>query len=153
MNRSYGSPMALRRAVTERLRRLAQPHGPWLGVTFHIGRIELVANTGTYLDSPYHRFVLVPADGPRIDAPTFGGSTWTIAPCSCTPAGAGTGAPRIRRGRRPAHTVLLRAGVPVLEHLCNLDRLPGTGFTLHAAPIAIRGLGTFPVRAYAVLPD
>jgi kynurenine formamidase len=54
---------------------------------------------------------------------------------------------------RPAHTVVLRAGVPVLEHLCNLDRLPGAGFKLHAAPIAIRGLGTFPVRAYAVLPD
>ncbi len=29
------------------------------GTTFHIGRIELVANTGTYVDSPFHRF----ADG------------------------------------------------------------------------------------------
>ena len=27
--------------------------------TFHIGKIEMVANTGTYLDSPFHRF----ADG------------------------------------------------------------------------------------------
>src|SRR5262249_56050714 len=26
------------------------------GVTFQIGRISLVANTGTYLDSPWHRY-------------------------------------------------------------------------------------------------
>lgn len=26
------------------------------GTEFHIGRIDMVANTGTYLDSPYHRF-------------------------------------------------------------------------------------------------
>src|SRR5436190_14110421 len=29
------------------------------GVEFHIGRVEMVANTGTYLDSPFHRY----ADG------------------------------------------------------------------------------------------
>ncbi len=29
------------------------------GTEFHIGKIELVANTGTYVDSPFHRF----ADG------------------------------------------------------------------------------------------
>src|SRR5690606_42006693 len=26
------------------------------GTEFHIGRIEMVANTGTYLDTPFHRF-------------------------------------------------------------------------------------------------
>ncbi|HYY56039.1 MAG TPA: hypothetical protein VE842_01850, partial [Pyrinomonadaceae bacterium] len=26
------------------------------GTEFHIGRIEMVANTGTYIDSPYHRY-------------------------------------------------------------------------------------------------
>ena len=26
------------------------------GVEFHIGRIDMVANTGTYLDSPFHRY-------------------------------------------------------------------------------------------------
>jgi kynurenine formamidase len=26
------------------------------GTEFHIGRIDMVANTGTYLDSPFHRF-------------------------------------------------------------------------------------------------
>jgi kynurenine formamidase len=29
------------------------------GVEFHIGKVEMVANTGTYLDSPFHRY----ADG------------------------------------------------------------------------------------------
>ena len=29
------------------------------GTTFHIGKIEMVANTGTYIDSPFHRY----ADG------------------------------------------------------------------------------------------
>jgi kynurenine formamidase len=29
------------------------------GVEFHIGKIEMVANTGTYIDSPFHRY----ADG------------------------------------------------------------------------------------------
>ena len=26
------------------------------GTRFHIGKIEMVANTGTYVDSPFHRF-------------------------------------------------------------------------------------------------
>src|SRR5882672_3118895 len=26
------------------------------GTEFHIGKIEMVANTGTYLDSPFHRY-------------------------------------------------------------------------------------------------
>jgi kynurenine formamidase len=53
---------------------------------------------------------------------------------------------------RPAHTALLAAGIPVLEHLTGLAALPVTGFTLHAAPLPVRGLGTVAVRAYAVLP-
>jgi arylformamidase len=53
---------------------------------------------------------------------------------------------------RPAHTILLGAGIPVCEHLTRLDALTsGTG-RLHAAPIAWRGGATFPVRAYVVLP-
>lgn len=54
-------------------------------------------------------------------------------------------------GTRPAHSALLAAGIPVVEHLTNLDRLPPDGFRFHAAPVAVRGMGTFPVRAYAVL--
>ncbi|MGW5049607.1 cyclase family protein [Actinokineospora sp. NPDC004072] len=54
---------------------------------------------------------------------------------------------------RPTHTALLAAGVPVVEHLRGLDRLPATGFRFHAAPVAMVGMGTFPVRAYALLTD
>jgi kynurenine formamidase len=54
---------------------------------------------------------------------------------------------------RPAHTLLLAAGIPVLEHLTGLDALPVEGFALHAAPLPVRGLGTVPVRAYAVVPE
>jgi arylformamidase len=49
---------------------------------------------------------------------------------------------------RPAHTILLGAGIPVCEHLTNLAALPPQGGRLHAVPIAWRGGATFPVRAY-----
>jgi len=52
---------------------------------------------------------------------------------------------------RPAHTILLRAGIPLVEHLCNLDALPERGFRFSAAPAPIRRMGSFPVRAYARL--
>ncbi|WP_149084489.1 MULTISPECIES: cyclase family protein [Microbacterium] len=55
-------------------------------------------------------------------------------------------------GERPAHTILLAAGVHVVEHLTALDRLPARGARFTAAPPAIRGFGTFPVRAFATLP-
>jgi kynurenine formamidase len=56
-------------------------------------------------------------------------------------------------GARPAHTTLLAAGIPVVEHLRGLDELPPRGFRLHAAPLAIDGMGTFPIRAYALLDE
>ena len=52
---------------------------------------------------------------------------------------------------RPAHTRLLRAGIPVCEHLTNLKALPPSGTRLHAVPIAWVGGATFPVRAYAIV--
>ncbi len=52
---------------------------------------------------------------------------------------------------RPAHTGLLAAGIPIVEHLCHLDSLPPTGFQFHAAPAAVEEFGTFTVRAYAVV--
>jgi arylformamidase len=55
-------------------------------------------------------------------------------------------------GERPAHSILLDAGIPVLEHLTGLADLPVNGARLHAAPPRVRDFGTFPVRAYAVLP-
>lgn len=55
--------------------------------------------------------------------------------------------------RRPAHTILLRAGVPIVENLTSLDRLVGRRFRFHAAPIPIRSGSAVPVRAYAVLSE
>jgi arylformamidase len=52
---------------------------------------------------------------------------------------------------RPAHTILLGAGIPVCEHMTNLAALPAAGGRLHAVPIAWRGGATFPVRAYVQL--
>lgn len=53
--------------------------------------------------------------------------------------------------RRPAHTTLLAAGVPICEHMTNLSVLPKEGGYIHAAPIAWVGGATFPVRAYVLV--
>lgn len=56
------------------------------------------------------------------------------------------------RGRtRPVHTILLGAEILIVEHLCNLEQLPESGYTFTAVPPKIKGAGTFPVRAYAQL--
>jgi arylformamidase len=58
----------------------------------------------------------------------------------------------IADGERPAHTVLLAAGIPVIEHLTGLEQLPPAGAFFTAVPLRIQGLGTVPVRAFARLP-
>ena len=177
------------------------------GVTFQIGRICMVANTGTYVDAPFHRFadgidlagldldnlagrpgVVVdqPGTGERaIGAEAFAGSELAGVAVLVrtgwdrhweTPQ-YGEGHPFLTRAaadllvqagaaivgidslniddtddpQRPVHTALLGAGIPIVEHLCNLDTLPREGFRFHAAPVKVRGFGTFPVRAYAEL--
>ena len=55
-------------------------------------------------------------------------------------------------GERPAHTLLLAAGIPIVEHLTGLENLPPTGARFTAAPPRIAAFGTFPVRAYAAAP-
>lgn len=53
---------------------------------------------------------------------------------------------------RPAHTILLHAGIPIVEHLRGLDQLPpGREFRFFAVPPAIEGGTSFPVRAFASL--
>ncbi|MEZ5354297.1 MAG: cyclase family protein [Bryobacteraceae bacterium] len=59
----------------------------------------------------------------------------------------------IEESARPAHTILLGAGTPICEHMTNLAALPDEGAILHAVPIAWRGGASFPVRAYAILPE
>ena len=53
--------------------------------------------------------------------------------------------------RRSAHSTLLGADIPIVEHLCGLGRLPEAGFRFFAVPVKVLGLGTFPVRAFAVI--
>lgn len=52
---------------------------------------------------------------------------------------------------RPVHTTLLRAGVPIVEHLTGLAGLPRDGFTFTAVPPKVEGMGTFTVRAHALV--
>jgi kynurenine formamidase len=54
-------------------------------------------------------------------------------------------------GRRPAHSILLGAGIPVVEHLRGLEQLPDAGFRFFAVPVKVKGFGTFPVRAFAIV--
>ncbi len=177
------------------------------GTTFQIARIEMVANTGTYVDAPFHRFaggsdvgslplarvadlegVLVEAGSGRAVGPErFEGlaiagkavlirTRWDIhwrtprygeghpfvtraaaeALAEAGPAVVGIDSFNIddtADGSRPAHTLLLAAGIAIVEHLCNLAALPASGFRFSAAPAPFHGVGSFPVRAYAVIGD
>jgi arylformamidase len=174
------------------------------GIEFHIGRIEMVANTGTYVDAPFHRYaegqdlselplesladldgVVVRCEARAIGREAFSGFAlrgkavlfqtgwdryWATdeyfgdAPFLTADAArhladsgvalAGIDAVNIDdRGdpRRPVHSILLRAGIPIAEHLCNLSALPEHGFRFFAVPVKVRRFGSFPVRAFAVL--
>ena len=52
---------------------------------------------------------------------------------------------------RPVHSILLGAGIPIVEHMTGLEQLPDTDFMFHAAPPRVKGMGTFPVRAHAII--
>jgi arylformamidase len=54
-------------------------------------------------------------------------------------------------GTRPVHTTLLGNRIPICEHMCGFESLPDKGFRFHAAPVKVKAMGTFPVRAYAIL--
>jgi kynurenine formamidase len=177
------------------------------GTEFHIGRIDMVANTGTYVDSPFHRF----ADGADLselelsslaDLPGMlvrvAGTALRAIDRAAFEAGDARGKAVIVHtgwakhwrtdhyfeghpflteeaalylrdssaalvgidslniddtddGRRPVHTALLGAGIPIVEHLRGLEELPLAGFRFTAVPVKVKGMGTFPVRAFAVL--
>jgi kynurenine formamidase len=177
------------------------------GTSFQIGRIDLVANTGTYLDSPFHRFEegadiaqlplskltglpavvvrVIGTGGRAIDAPAFAaveaagkavlvhtdwsrhwrkpqyfeGHPYLTARAAAYLRDQGASLVGIDSlniddmadGERPVHTTLLHAGIPIVEHLTGLSQLPLTGFTFSAVPPPVRGMGTFPVRAFATL--
>jgi len=52
---------------------------------------------------------------------------------------------------RPAHTILLKHRIPVVEHLCRLSELPDNNFRFFAVPVKIKAFGTFPVRAFGIV--
>jgi kynurenine formamidase len=175
------------------------------GTSFAIARIDMVVNTGTYVDAPFHRFAegsdiagvplerlvdlegVVVARGPgrafekglfegkdlagkavllksgwdsRFGTPAYSeGNPYVtraaaLALVAARPALVGIDSLNIddtADGARPAHTLLLEAGIPIVEHLRGLDALPDSGFRFHCAPAPFRGVGSFPVRAYAVI--
>ena len=191
--------------ISEHLTRAASRAIYAEGTEFHIGKIEMVANTGTYLDTPFHRY----ADGADLaqldltavadlDAIVIdGGATRAIdvdvfaqhdvrgrAVLVRTGWDAHwqteqyfTGHPFLTRAAaeylvaagarlvgidslniddthdlaRPAHTLLLGAGILIVEHMCNLAALPSNGFRFFAVPVKVKGMGTFPVRAFALI--
>ncbi|HEY7071473.1 MAG TPA: cyclase family protein [Acidimicrobiales bacterium] len=176
------------------------------GYEFQIGHIDMVSNTGTYLDTPFHRFPdghdLAGLDPARVaDVPGVivdAGAEQEIGPASLdgvevagravlfrtgwsrhwgspeygsrdNPYLATATASRLveegaavvgidslnidgtRNGERPIHTILLEAGIPIIEHLCALDEVGDRPFRFFAVPPAITGMGTFPVRALAIV--
>jgi arylformamidase len=179
------------------------------GVEFQIGKIEMVANTGTYLDAPFHRYpdgldlaqlpleslallqgiVVRPLDGGRaIDAAVFRGleldgkavlvhtgwdrhwrtdrylSGHPFLTADAAEHLVDSGAALVgidslniddmADGSRPVHSLLLAAGVPIVEHLCNLASLRDAGFRFSAVPAPVARFGSWPVRAFGhVLPS
>ena len=177
------------------------------GTEFQIGKIEMVANTGTYLDSPFHRFEdghdlsqleltsLADLDGVVVrhddkEGREIGRSAFADLDVKGSAVLVRTGwdaywrTDRYFEGHpfltkaaaelladqgaalvgidsyniddtadftRPVHTILLRAGIPIVEHMCNLHQLPPAGSKFFAAPVKVKEFGTFPVRAFAIV--
>jgi kynurenine formamidase len=174
---------------------------------FAIGKIALVGNTGTYLDSPYHRY----PDGPDVsqipltqlvDLPTVvidaraaagqgrqldlvlahagpltgravlfhtGWDRWWATDTYWEP-GPFLGPAAVQQllhhrpslvgvdfwnvddphdPTRPAHTALLGAGIPIVEHLHSLGSIPVRARTFFV-PLAISRTPSLPVRAFAI---
>jgi kynurenine formamidase len=167
----------------------------------------MVANTGTYVDSPFHRYahgkdladlpLLSLADLPSIvvrqpweneiavDVNAFDGldvtgravlvhtgwdrhwrterygtdhpfltadaADWLVAHGAALVGIDSNNIDDTRLRARPVHSRLLGADIPICEHMTGLGQLPDEGFRFSAVPPKVRGMGTFPVRAYAVL--
>ncbi len=178
------------------------------GTTFQIGQIEMVANTGTYIDAPFHRYSegtdlsgfelsaianldgfvlhadlqkrLIDQDlfrnhdlsGKAVLVHTGWDRHWRTDqyfenhPFLTREAADFLSASKValvgidslniddtQDGTRPAHTILLGASIPIVEHMCNLDALPQSGFTFFAVPAPVKGMGSFPVRAFAIVGE
>jgi arylformamidase len=179
------------------------------GTEFQIGKIEMVANTGTYLDSPFHRYpdgddlsqlkldslanldcVVVrvterasraidrlPFDVAQVKGKAllfhtgwdahwrtdqyFEGHPHLTGELAEALVKAGVTLVGIDSfnidstddGTRPVHSALLGAGIPIVEHMCGLSAIPDRGARFFAVPVKVKGMGTFPVRAFARIPE
>jgi len=193
--------------ITPHLTREASREHYAPGTEFAIDRMTLVGNTGTYLDTPFHRYehghdlsglpLERVADLPALVVRTAGGDTRAVDVAALaaydvrgkavllhTGGDRGFGTPAyvedapyltesaaqwlVEHGavlvgidsvniddtddaRRPAHSILLAAEVPVVEHLTGLDQLPAKGARFTAVPPRFARFGTFPVRAFAIV--
>lgn len=193
-------------AISDWLSRAASATRYAPGTTFQIGKIELLANTGTYIDAPFHRYpdgkdiaefpleavadlegCVVRAtehDRRQLEESLFRGRdlrgkavlvhtgwdrhwrterygtghpflTRAAADCVVAAGAALVGIDSLNiddatDGTRPAHTLFLGAGIPIVEHLCQLGELPDTGFRFFAVSPRVKGMGSFPVRAFAI---
>jgi kynurenine formamidase len=63
----------------------------------------------------------------------------------------GVDMPSVDRAPYPAHRVLLRAGVPIVENLTNLDSIGSDVFEMIVLPVKLLGRDGAPVRAVAVV--
>ena len=173
--------------------------------TFQIGKIEMIANTGTYIYAPFHRYehggdlsqlalasvanldgLSVHVDNAEraIEPKVFKGCdvkdkavlihtgwdvhwgtdlyfdhhpyiTRTSAEFLKSEGAMLVGIDSLNiddnsEGTRPAHTILLGAEIPIVEHMRNLGALPNSGFKFFAVPAPVKGMGSFPVRAFAI---
>jgi kynurenine formamidase len=177
------------------------------GTEFQIGKIEMVSNTGTYVDSPFHRYAhgkdlselaleslanldcvvvratertgraidrlpleLATLEGKALLVHTgwdvhwrtdryFEGHPYLTGELAQQLVQAGVTLVGIDSfnidctddGNRPVHSALLGAEIPIVEHLCGLAALPDRGARFYAVPVKVKGMGTFPVRAFARL--
>jgi kynurenine formamidase len=177
------------------------------GSSFQIGRIDMVANTGTYVDAPFHRYAdgadladldlssLANLEGIVVRRPfenaiatdvrdlegldvrrkallvhtgwdrhwrtdrydedhpflTADAADWLVEQGAALVGIDSYNIDDTRGRSRPVHSRLLAAGIPICEHMTALGRLPDEAFRFSAVPPKVRGMGSFPVRAYAVL--
>jgi kynurenine formamidase len=54
---------------------------------------------------------------------------------------------------RPVHSLLLGGEVLIVEYLRGLGQLPAAGFRFFAVPVKVKGMGTFPVRAFGLVDE
>jgi kynurenine formamidase len=194
--------------ITAHLSRAASRESYSPGTTFEIGRITLVGNTGTYVDSPFHRFedgadlaevgldrlaelpavvpdlraspgsgitaealaahevrgcavLLYTGDDQRFGTPEYltnaaflshEAARWLVEHGAALVGIDSANIDDMSDPSRPAHTRLLDAGIPIVEHLTGLEQLPATGAKFTAVPPRIRRFTSFPVRAFASVP-